>query len=315
MTRDPPDMGARTIDRDTVPGSPPIARGGIVLCADDYGMTAGVTRSILELADAGRLSAASAMTTMRAWQAAAPDLRGLRGKIATGLHLNLTLGAPLSPMPSLAPDFRFPGIGAITAQAMVQRLNHVELRDEIARQCAAFEDATGHPPDHIDGHQHVHALPQVRDALIDVLVQRYGKTQPKPLVRDPTDRLIAIAARSQAVPKAMMLSWLGRGFGSAVRAAGFPINTSFAGVTGFAAATVLHDFKAAATSAGTRHLVMCHPGYVDDELVRIDPVTERRRAEHEVLMGEGYPSAIWRVQRPADGPPVDWVREWAQTDV
>ena len=33
------------------------------------------------------------------------------------------------------------------------------------RSCALFIEAFGRPPDFLDGHQHVHLLPQVRDAL------------------------------------------------------------------------------------------------------------------------------------------------------
>ena len=79
-----------------------------VLCADDFGLADGVSQGIVELAEAGRLSATGAMTNMPGWRRAAPDLKPLRGRIGIGLHLNLTAGSPLGAMPQLAPSGTFP---------------------------------------------------------------------------------------------------------------------------------------------------------------------------------------------------------------
>ncbi|MPN45150.1 hypothetical protein SDC9_192717 [bioreactor metagenome] len=46
------------------------------------------------------------------------------------------------------------------------------LRQEIRNQLTAFEDAMGRAPAYVDGHQHVHQLPQVRDVLIEELSRR-----------------------------------------------------------------------------------------------------------------------------------------------
>ncbi|MFJ5370102.1 hypothetical protein ACIPIA_12840, partial [Bosea sp. CER48] len=45
------------------------------------------------------------------------------------------------------------------------------------------------------------------------------------------------------------------------------------------------DLKRFLIRPGAAHLVMCHPGFVDDELVRLDPVTATRPVEHAALMG------------------------------
>ena len=65
----------------------------IILCADDYALTEGISRAIGELAAARRLSATSVMVTTPHWPATAPRLRAHRGHLAVGLHLNLTLGS------------------------------------------------------------------------------------------------------------------------------------------------------------------------------------------------------------------------------
>ena len=66
-------------------------------------MTEGISRAIGELAAAQRLSATSVMVNSPHWPAAAPRLRAHRGHLSIGLHLNLTLGTPVGPMPRLAP--------------------------------------------------------------------------------------------------------------------------------------------------------------------------------------------------------------------
>ena len=83
----------------------------IVLCADDFGLTDGVSRGILELAEAGRISATGAMTNMPGWRRSAQALKPLVGRIGIGLHLNLTVGAPIGPMPVLARGGTFFGRG------------------------------------------------------------------------------------------------------------------------------------------------------------------------------------------------------------
>ena len=301
------DTGLRR-DRPQLPGA-----SGVLLNADDFAMTNGISRAIVELAEAGRLSGASAMTNSAHWPAHATWLARVRGEIAAGLHLNLTLGAPLSAMPSFAPGHRFPGVGQVTALALRGAIPRAEVAGEIDRQLVAFENEMGFPPDHIDGHQHTHALPGIRDALFEVLAQRYRPGRPRPLLRNPSDWPTRIFQRKRGVAKAMTLAWLSRGFAGAAQAAGFACNDGFGGATDFAASAVAGDFAAAYAMPGARHMVMCHPGFVDDELIRLDPVTDRRQREFEVLMRGDFPAPVWRPQRSATGDPIDWVSAWTGT--
>ena len=74
-----------------------------ILCADDYGMTEAVSRGLLEVAAAGRISAASAMASLPDWRRAARDWAAARPPVDLGLHVTLTVGAPLGAMPQFAP--------------------------------------------------------------------------------------------------------------------------------------------------------------------------------------------------------------------
>ncbi len=282
---------------------------GVILCADDYALTNGISRAIIELAEARRISATSAMTTTPHWPSHATWLARARSQIAVGLHLNLTQGSPLTAMANLAPNRTFPGVAKLTALALGGRLKADELRIEIERQLSAFESELGFAPDHIDGHQHVHVLPIVRSALLDVLSQRFGKGRVRPLLRIPTDATQHIFQRGRFRSKALTLKAVSVGFQQAVRAAGFTSNNGFSGITDFKASGVDADFAAAARNLGTRHIVMCHPGFVDDELRRLDPVTLRRQNEFDALMSSPFPVAIWQPDRSATGGCIDWTRQ------
>ena len=285
------------------PGERPSA---VILCADDYAMSAGVSQALAELAAARRLSATSVLVNVPDWPASAAALRAHRDHLAIGLHLNLTLGAPLGSMTRLAPSGEFPVLSSLAARALLGALDAAELRAEIGRQLDRFEQGLQYPPDHIDGHQHVHVLPGVRRALLDVVTKRYPANPP--LIRVPTHLHRALLGPGPAKPKAAMAALLALGFATAVREAGLPTNDTFAGFSTFdvakAYALELHD---ALREPGRRHIVICHPGHADAELARLDPVVGRRQMEYEALMSEpGLPERIWHPSRSADGPPIAW---------
>jgi predicted glycoside hydrolase/deacetylase ChbG (UPF0249 family) len=258
----------------------------VVLCADDYAMSEGVSRGIRDLADAGRISATSVMANMPGWRDLAPALRPFEGRIGIGMHLTLTWGRPLGPMPEFASSGRLPDLAPLLRAVLLRRLPVSEIEAEIDRQLEAFAEAFGRDPDFVDGHQHVHALPGIRTALLRVLGQRGS---PRPIwLRDPADTPSAIARRGAGVRKAAFLSVLTRGFGPAARGAGFRTNRGFAGFSDFGPGRDLgRDFAAYLTAPGPAHLVMCHPGYVDDGR-GLDTVVEARRRELDYLGSDAF---------------------------
>ncbi len=280
----------------------------ILLCADDYALTEGVSRAIGELAAARRLSATSALTTSPLWPALAQRLVVHRGRIAVGLHLNLTLGAPLGAMPGFAPAGVFPKRNAVIARALLGLVHSREIKEEIERQLDAFERHLGFPPDHIDGHEHVHVLSGIRQCLFEVVARRYPGA--KPLLRDPSDSRQAIAARGGPRGKALAVATLALRFAAGARRRGFPVNEGFSGFSHFdVKVPYAQELEAALRGAGPRHIVMCHPGHADAALAALDPVVDRRRMEYETLMRDAsLVDRLWRPSRGSDGPPVDWAQ-------
>ncbi len=285
--------------------------GIVLLSADDFALTDGVTRAIEDLAQRRLLSATSALVTTRHWPAHGPRLAALRDKVAIGLHLNLTLGAPLGVMQRLAPGGGLPTIGALTFAALTRQLDRNEIADETRRQLDAFEAQAGAPPDFIDGHQHVHALPTVRDAVLAVLSRRAAT--PPLLVRNPADRS-ARMMRRRGWRKALLLAGLSAGFGRRAERAGLIVNDSFAGVTNFRPEAAAADIASSLSLPGRLHVAMCHPGFPDAELAAIDPVTVRRQAEYDALVAcEGLQDRIWHPRRGGNGTAIDWQREMGGT--
>jgi predicted glycoside hydrolase/deacetylase ChbG (UPF0249 family) len=261
----------------------------LVVCADDYGIAPGVDAAIRDLIAARRLSATSCMSAMRGWPAAASALQQTtRGTAAdVGLHLTLTDQAPASRGGALARDGRLPPLSRLLPQALAGRLPTAAVRDELRAQLDVFEDAWGAPPDHLDGHQHVHLLPGVRDLVVDELLHRYPRG--RVWVRDCVEAPRRCLRRGVAAGKALFIAALGAGLRRRLRAAGIPANEGFSG---------LHDFSLASpfrarmqrflAEAGPRPLVHVHPGQVDAALVACDALTAPREAELAYLASPAF---------------------------
>lgn len=259
----------------------------VILCADDFGLADGVSRGIVELAEMGRLSATGAMANMPGWRRAAGDLTPLRGRIAVGLHLNLTTGSPLASMPQLAPSGVFPSLKHLLPKALKRELPADEIAQEIERQLDTFMEVHGEPPAFVDGHQHVHVLPVIRPALMQVLKARgyAGRVW----LRDPSDRIASILRRPIGGRKALIVKSLSRGFARSAHAAGCRTNEGFSGFAPLDLSVPAERvFREAFSTLGPYPVVMCHPGYVDDELRALDPAVESRVAELEYLRSDAF---------------------------
>jgi len=156
----------------------------LTLCADDFGLSPGISAGIARLAHVERLSAVSCITNSKHWPEQALRLQGLPASVDVGLHLNFTEGAPLSARlarrwPTLPP------LSVLIARAHLGLLPQAELRNEVHAQLRAFIHEHGKPPRFIDGHQHVHHLPGLRDTILDMAEH----VQPLPALRS-TGRLL-----------------------------------------------------------------------------------------------------------------------------
>lgn len=259
----------------------------LVLCADDYGLSAGVDQGILELVAAGRLSAVSCMTATPRWPEAARQLLPWCDRVDIGLHLTLTDQEPAGSAPSLAPAGRLPPLGRLAKALLADPSARVEAAEQLGRQLDAFERALGRPPDHIDGHQHAHLLPGIRAAVIEA-ARRLGARR-RVYLRSTWEGPTAILRRGGERRKALVLALMGRGLHRRAARAGVPTNDSFRGATTFAPGPgCREEFRRFFAGPGARPLVMCHPGRVDAELVARDPLTGRREDELRYFASDAF---------------------------
>jgi predicted glycoside hydrolase/deacetylase ChbG (UPF0249 family) len=260
----------------------------IWLCADDYGIAPGVDAAIRDLIKRGRLNATSVMVVAPSFapQSAAmlDALNSAGARAAIGLHVTLT--GPLRPK---TPDYMpavegaFLPLGATLRLAMQQRLDMSALTREVEAQFAAFSAAFGRPPDYVDGHQHVQLFPQVRHAVLDVT----RRLSPKVWVRQCGSSLPL--HRRLTDPKGLLIDWLSREFRARADRFGIPTNPAFAGTYTYRAnadfAQIFPTFLDGMPEGG---LIMCHPGFVDAELERLDPLTTLREREYAYFCSDRF---------------------------
>jgi predicted glycoside hydrolase/deacetylase ChbG (UPF0249 family) len=278
-------------------GGAPVAqeapgRRQIWLCADDYGISPSVNTAIRDLIVRGRLNATSVMVTTPSFhRSEAIPLNVLNSgtsRVAIGLHL--TLSAPFRP---LSKDFEpvdngaFRPLGKMLAEACLRRLRHDALVAEIASQLRAFVDAFGRPPDFVDGHQHVHLFPQISDALLDTV----REIAPDAWLRQ-CGRVLPLSERF-GDRKGLFLDILSYRFRRRAAALGLRTNPGFAGTYDFnkqADFAVLFPRFLERLPHGS--VVMCHPGFVDAELQRLDPLTTLRELEYGYFAGDAFPAVL-----------------------
>jgi predicted glycoside hydrolase/deacetylase ChbG (UPF0249 family) len=263
----------------------------IWLCADDYGISRSVNAAIRELILRRRINATSVMMAAAhvdaSETAALDELNSGEKRAALGLHVTLT--APFKPMSEgFAPlsHGHFQPLNKMMRTAITRRLNLERLVIEVATQVEAFVMAFGRPPDFIDGHQHVHLFPQVRDAVLKVAAQ----AAPDAWVRQCGR---AASARRLKDRKELVLDVLSVGFRRKARQLGVPTNPAFAGAYDFDGkpdfAAAFARFLAGLPDGG---LIMCHPGFVDAELKRLDPLTDQREREFAFFNSAEFPRLL-----------------------
>lgn len=246
----------------------------VAICIDDFGLHPAVDEAILALAASGRVTTTSCMVGAPAWERDAPALRAesRAGRIEAGLHFDLT-EYPLDPA------LRRP-VGTWMRRALLRRADGDAIRAEFRRQLDAFEAAMGRAPSHVDGHQHVHQFPVVRDVVVEELLRRY-RGGPLPWLR--STRGAARWRLKGRIIEAMGAAALAR----LARAFGFAQNRTLLGVYDFAGGPerfrgLLAQWLAAARDGD---LLMCH---VASAIVPGDEIAQARLDEYSILAGEGF---------------------------
>lgn len=243
----------------------------VCLCIDDFGLHEGVNEAALALVRDDRVHALSCQVGGPAWASGALALRAahLARPVDVGLHLDFSQ-YPLT----MAPQ----SWSTLWLRGAAGRLSDAALGAEVAAQLDDFEHYMGRGPDFVDGHQHVHQFPQVRDALVDQLMRRYPDR--KPWLRSTR------AAQWQF--KAMLIGRLGaRALMTQADVRAFAHNRRLLGVYDFEGGAVRYEQLFQRWLWWSRHgdLLMCHPS---TRPVPGDPIAQARLWEYQVLSADRF---------------------------
>lgn len=253
----------------------------IVLCADDYGQAPAISEGILSLIVLARLSATSCMVNSPFWRIAGPKLLPHEKAIDIGLHFNLTEGKALSQTLKDAQGEALLPLSTIMRQAFLRRLNKAAIEAEWHAQLDEFEGVLGRLPDFIDGHQHVHQFPVVREALISVYLSRLQ--QAKPYVRFVNARLLP----AWDLKKILIYFSGAPALKDLLKAHHIPYNQTFSGIYAFKNAQEYGlNFPHFLKEVGDKGLIMCHPGLASKDPT--DAISKARFEEYQYLAGTQF---------------------------
>lgn len=244
----------------------------LILGADDFGMDAGIDAAVLDLALRGRLTATSCLTLSPRWRQAAHKLTPeVRARIDVGLHLDFT---EFDPAWSWA---------ALVMASCTRQLPADAVSRRIAVQLDAFEKATGTPPDYVDGHRHIHQLPQIRSALLEELTRRYGDSRPWIRVSRP--------APGSGFKGSVIDTLGGPGLQREAELAGYRYTRRLLGVYGFDLTAAGYALAIQGWLAQARRFdaLMVH---VAREAPSSDPIGVARTAEYATLRDDAFASAL-----------------------
>lgn len=208
----------------------------LIVNADDFGLTAGVSRGILAAHRGGIVTSATVLVNLPVHEEL--DAEAADSGLGLGLHFNLTWGAPLSPTGTVSSLVDGAGLFSRDLAALGERARPDEVRREAEAQIEAFRVRFGRLPTHLDSHHHAHRLSRVLDSVVDVVAAA------------------GLPLRSQDA-----------GIREALRRRAVATPDHFIGGDGadpyWTAERLLHDL--ASLPLGLTEL-MCHPGHFDETL-------------------------------------------------
>lgn len=255
----------------------------ITLCADDYAQNIPISEGIIQLAEQQRINATSCMVNSNVWRETSPALLPIKSTTWVGLHFNLTHGNALSSSWRKNYGTTFPGMGRLLGLSYLRRLNVNVVIAELQAQIDAYTQSMNEYPDFIDGHQHIHQLPVIRDALLAVYANLPSGISIRKTSHNGMDLF-----KADGFPKRQLIALLGGlAFKKRLTAQSTPVNTSFSGIYNFKEApNYRHYFQQFLKHSQDDGLIMCHPGHYSEDVS--DPLYRYRHHELNYLMSDDY---------------------------
>ena len=261
----------------------------LIINADDFGLTSGVNRAIVEAHESGVVTSATLMANSLAFEEAV-RLAKSSSNWSIGCHVVLLDGQPLidpGRIPTLvrAENGRLfrDGISGFAIRALAGRIDPDEVEAEVTAQIRKLQ-AHGVRVSHLDTHKHTHMFPA---ALRGIL--RAARTCGVGAIRNPFEVVAANFVRAQRglwkrYAQLRTLRGLAGNFRRAVAKAGLSTPDGTLGIvaTGHLDPNLFQEI-ANRMPEGTWEFV-CHPGYVDADLAAMRTRLRESRQEELVVL-------------------------------
>lgn len=252
----------------------------LIVNADDFGFTEGVTQGILQCMRQGIVTSTTVMANM---PFAAESIRRLLavGHRSVGIHLNLTSGPAIRMRNSslTSRNGTFVGAGVLWRHGMLRRLPAEQIELELAAQIETIR-SMGIDVSHVDGHHHIHVLPQIVP-VVAMLCKRYMI----PAVRLPYTNGHRLSLVNRL--KWQLVNFYAGRARQTFQNYGLKMPDHFVAWYGGGADT-LADLQRTLKAIGTGVTeIAVHPGIDDAALARLDSYLTERRLELSALCEAG----------------------------
>lgn len=207
----------------------------VIICADDFGMHPAIDDGIITLLKNNKISAVSCMSNALYWKQNGASLLPFLNTAKIGLHFNMP----------------YQSLGFFILKSHLRLLNKEKIKAALVEQYHNFINIIGRKPDFIDGHQHIHQLPLIRDIVIDFYKIHY-----------PTySGFIRNTQNTQKNVKAKIINWLGaKTLKKLLEKNNIPHNKNFSGIYDLSEKrNYLELFKHFLNDIDNDGLIMCHP--------------------------------------------------------
>ena len=261
----------------------------LIVNADDFGLTKGVNRAIVEAHSRGIVTSSTLMANGRAFDDAVQRVTSAT-RLSVGCHVVLVDGSPVFEKTNTTlsdakfKDGRFyESLNGFALRLIRGRINDDDIEAEATAQIRKLQ-AAGIVVSHLDTHKHTHILPRVLRPLL-----RAARACGVSAIRNPFGPVhISVVAKRPRLWKRFsqvtVLNRLGTSFRKSVAAAGILTPDGTVGIVATGAMD-LRLFESIVNSLpeGTWELV-CHPGYGDADLRAVRTrLVESRDEERRLL--------------------------------
>ncbi len=245
----------------------------LIVNADDFGLTSGINRGIIEGHRKGIITSTSAMANGLQFEEAVAFAKA-NPKLGVGVHLALVDGRPVSDQAAVPSLLNAAGNFLETPLKLLKRLItgearqgeiQRELRAQVEKAMQAFGSVT-----HLDGHKHLHIYPKLFRIVVSI-AKDYGIRHIRYPVEEGTSwlRIWQQYRTSEALLqyiRSRLIAGMARLTRKSLLRNGFSPPETVIGIaqTGLLNCDSLRSIIAS-LSEGTTELI-CHPGYVDDGL-------------------------------------------------